>query len=138
MKNADVEEFFEDIDDVDTFDGRAPRLGLGNYVVEVVNMGIRYSKTQEKDYTEILFKILESDASGFPVGSEACIQVWPAKFKIHLRKIKSFVEAALPGVKVTAKLCGKIVSEDLLAGHKLRIRVQNNAKGYPEPAYSAA
>ncbi len=130
--------FFDGVDGVEAYENRTPLLGLGTFLVEVVGTHLKHSTRQSKDYFQVDFKIKESDAPGFAVGTEACIQIWPATFQIHLRKIKALVEAALPGKKVTAKLCSQLVEEDLLCGAQLRIVVTKNAGGYPEPEYSVA
>lgn len=137
LQDNEDNELFDGMDDVDSFEGRIPKLGLGTFAVEITEASVVHSKKYDKDYFQVNFQILESDAPGFSVGSEACVQIWPAKFKIHQRKIKALVEAALPGKEVTAKLCNTLVKEGLLAGEKLRVRVVKNGKGYPEPEYKA-
>lgn len=131
-----MSKFFKGIENQEAFEGRSPRLGLGNYLAEVVGMHMRHSEPQAKDYLEVLFTLLESDSPGFPAGSEACIQIWEAPYNIHKRKAKALMEALLPGKKVTEEECDEAIQEDLLTGRKLRIKMTNNAKGYLEPTFS--
>jgi hypothetical protein len=131
MSNA----FYDGIENEKGFEGRMPILGVGSYTVELVNLGFRHSVRQDKDYLEAVFNIVESTNAAFPAGTSACVQIWPAPFNIHKRKLKALVQAFLPGKNVTSKLCDEIIKEDLLAGAKIRVTVSPNGKGYAEPTY---
>ncbi len=137
----DSDSFFDGIEDVDAYDGgesgRAPIVGLGKYLVEIVGMSVKKSPKIQKTYAEITFKIEESSNDAHPAGTEGCVQIWHAKFNYHQKKFKALVEAAYPSKKVTQKFCDQLLAEDLLSGARLRITVTKNSGGYPEPAYSA-
>lgn len=129
---GDADEFFDGIEDEEAYEGRVPRLGLGVFEAEVKGTSVRRSENHRKDYFEFGFELLDSDSPGFPEGSEACVQVWEAPYKIHLKKLKGMLQAFFPDRELTGKLCAKLIKEDLLCGKKIFIRCYNNSKGYPE------
>ena len=131
--------FFTDIESEKAYGGdRAPRLeALGEYVLEVVNLGFRTSQKQAKDYFEGVFTVVKSTNEMHPEGSNCVIQIWPTDFSYHKKKLKAMLAALCPGKKITAELAKKIVDEALLDGEKLRVKVSKNSGGYSEPMYSA-